>query len=448
MYRSHDSWNDFSAAAGTTQGMVTSQAPGNGSGISLAGVNGAAASPASLNGGQTNTISALDPSDNEQPLTMTYSFTVSQRAPWSSAFEIAYVGNQSQDLLTDTSSVTTPMDIENINPVPMGALFKPDPYTQSPTYGALPTPAGSNESGPLTDDYRPFPFYQWILVPRHITWANYNALQSSWNRQKGSLNYGVNYTWSKALGVRGAYNNGQSQDETNLRADYGPLAFDRTQVFNASYSYDEGNLVKGTRLLRAVANQWFISGITNVQSGPNLQAAYSPNFNLTGYVGPTSSPTALGINSPTLLGTPDVTLMPMLTCNPTAHLQKNQFVDGSCFALAPYGENGPSNLGYIRGPRFLSSDLTLQKRVVLNEKRNLEFRVSGFNFLNHPITTFSSRYTNEASLQMSGTSFATAKPQYGTNGAASCSVVGSPCFGYAGYKTGRRVMEVSARFNF
>ena len=81
------------------------------------------------------------------------------------------------------------------------------------------------------DDFRPFPFYQWILVPRHITWANYNALQSSWNRQKGRLNYGFNYTWSKALGVRGAYNNGGTTDATNLRADYGPLAFDRTNVF-------------------------------------------------------------------------------------------------------------------------------------------------------------------------------------------------------------------------
>jgi hypothetical protein len=452
MYRSHDSWNDFSPAAGTSEGMITeSETAGNGAGISLPAVDFSGATPANL-GGTGVSISALDPSDNEQPLTMTYSFTISQRAPWNSAFEIAYVGNQSQDLLTDTSSVLTPMDVENINPVPLGGLFLPDPDPQSPNYGQIPTPAGSNENGPSTDDYRPFPFYQWILVPRHITWANYNALQTSWNRQKGRLNYGLNYTWSKALGVRGAYNNGGSQDETNLRANYGPLAFDRTQVFNASYSYDEGSLFHKGRLMNGLINGWFLSGITNVQSGPNLQAVYSPNFGLTGFVGPTSAPTALGINSSTLLGTPDITLMPVLTCNPTAHLQKNQFVNGSCFAIGPYGVNGPSNLGYIRGPKFLSSDLTLQKRVLLAEKRNLEFRLSGFNFLNHPITTFSSRDTNEAELQMHGPTFATATLQNGapnTNpGGPSCSAYGTSCFGYAGYKTGRRVVEISARFNF
>jgi len=441
MYRSHDSWNDFSAAAGTSQGMLTRQV--GGSGISLAGVQNAPSGVYQANG---NTISALDPSDDQQPLTMTYSFTISQRAPWSSAFELAYVGNQSQNLLTDTASTTIPVDIQNINTVPLGGLFLPDPNPQSTYFGQI---FNSSNGAAQEDDYRPFPFYQWILVPRHITWANYNALQTSWNRQKGRLNYGVNYTFSKALGVRGAYNNGGTTDATNLRADYGPLAFDRTNVFNAQYSFDEGALFhQRSRVLNGAINGWFLSGITNLQSGPNLQAVNSPNLGLSGYVGPNSSPTALSINNITLLGTPDMLVMPTLTCNPTSHLHKNQFVNGSCFGIAPYGQNGPANLGYIRGPAFFASDLTLQKRVLLAEKRNLEFRLSAFNFLNHPITSFNSRYANEASLEMSGTSFATVQLQHGTNGSASCSVVGSPCFGYAGFKTGRRVMEMSARFNF
>jgi hypothetical protein len=440
MYRSHDSWNDFAAAAGTSQGVITRQV--GGSGISLAGVQNAPAGVYESNG---NSISALDPTDDQQPLTMTYSFTISQRAPWSSAFEVAYVGNQSEHLLTDTASTTIPVDVQNINSIPLGGLFLPDPNPQSTYYGQV---FNSNNGAAQEDDFRPFPFYQWILVPRHITWANYNALQSSWNRQKGRLNYGFNYTWSKALGVRGAYNNGGTTDATNLRADYGPLAFDRTNVFNAQYSYDEGALFRRSRVLNGVINGWFLSGITNLQSGPNLQAVSSPNLGLSGYVGPASSPTALSINNITLLGTPDMLVMPTLTCSPTAHLQKNQFVNGNCFGIAPYGQNGPANLGYIRGPHYFASDLTLQKRILLAEKRNLEFRVSAFNFLNHPITSFNSRYGNEASLEMSGTDFSTVQLQHGTNGSASCSVVGSPCFGYAGYKTGRRVMEVSARFNF
>jgi hypothetical protein len=462
MYRSHDSWNDFSPDAGTSQGLVVSSA--GGAGISLAGVdktegNGTLFCNASGTTG-CPTIAATDPTDNEQPLTMTYSFTVSQQAPWGSAFEIAYVGNQSQDLLTDsiqTSVPGVPYDMRNINAIKLGAMFLPDPNPDpgstacngAPCYGQILNPQSTNVS--QQNDYRPFPFYTDIMVSRHIVWANYNALQTSWNRQKGRLNYGLNYTWSKALGVRGGYNNGWTSDPTNMRADYGPLAFDRTQVFNASYSYDEGALFRKGRVLNGFINGWFLSGITNVQSGPNLQAVYSPDLALTGIVGSTANGTALNINNLTLLGTPDVTLMPTLTCNPAAHLQKNQFVNGQCFGIAPYGQNGPANLGYIRGPKWLNSDLTLQKRILLTEKRNVELRVSGFNFLNHPVTSFSSRYTNEASLEMHGNDFASATLQNGTNtnpGGPSCSAWGTTCFGYAGYKTGRRVIMLSAKFNF
>lgn len=461
MYRSHDSWNDFSYAAATSQGLVTSSV--GGAGVNLGDIDSmSAVGPGQEaqglvcdSSGTTGcpSISALDPSDDEQPLTMTYSFTVSQQAPWKSAFEIAYVGNQSQDLLTDSEATTIPSNIQNINAIPMDAMFKPDPNPNSSYYGQVVNPDATSVA--QQNDYRPFPFYTDILVPRHIVWANYNALQTSWNKQSGHLNYGINYTFSKALGVRGGYNNGLTADPTNLTADYGPLAFDRTQVFNASYSYDEGDLLHKGRLLDSLANNWFISGITNVQSGPNLQAVYSPNLALKGVVtnGPsTNSPANSGnganIDSSSLLGTPDIYLMPALKCDPTKGLGKNQFINGNCFTLAPLGINGPSNFGYLRGPKFLNSDLTLQKRVVLSDRRNLEFRVSAFNFLNHPITSFSSRYTNEASLELTGSDYADVHLQNGTNNGASCSAWGSQCFGYAGYKTGRRVMEISARFNF
>jgi hypothetical protein len=385
---------------------------------------------------------------------MTYSFTVSQRAPWSSAFELAYVGNQSQDLLSDSVSTTLPSDLQNINAIHLGEMFLPDPNPDTtstacgggPCYGQILTPDAT--SAAQQDDYRPFPFYTNILVPRHIVWANYNAMQTSWNKQKGRMNYGLNYTWSKALGVRGGYNNGATADPTNLRQDYGPLAFDRTNVFNASYSFDEGTVVHGGRVLGGFANNWFISGITNLQSGPNLQAVYSPNLNMSGYVGPVTDTTAQTIDNKTLLGTPDITLMPTVTCNPTAGLQKHQFVNGACFGIAPYGQNGPGNLGYLRGPKWFNTDLTLQKRITLAEKKNLEFRLSGFNFLNHAITAFSSRYKDEASLQMAGSTFADAHIQNSTNADGNCSAYGTTCFGYAGYKTGRRVLEISARFNF
>jgi hypothetical protein len=206
------------------------------------------------------------------------------------------------------------------------------------------------------NDYRKYPAYTHIGIPRHIAYANYNALQTTWNRQRGRLNYGLNYTFTKALGIRSAYNNnGIAGDPTNLCANYGPLAFDRTSIVAASYSFDEGEQFhNGNRFLRGLGNYWLISGITNWQSGPNLQAVDNPNFALQGYAtssygGNTCSQgvqagvaTACQINSQTLLGTADVLLQPIVrpgdACgsgDPRTGLHKNQYVNGNCFALGP-----------------------------------------------------------------------------------------------------------------
>jgi hypothetical protein len=467
-YRSHDSWNDYSIPAGTSQGLITSTAGGGG--ISLAGVNASSGVVFQCNATSTTgcpSISALDRKDNQQPLTVTYSFTVSQQMPKNTLFEVAYVGNQSHDLLTDAVSTSIQADIQNINAIPLGGLFNPDPNPNSTagTNGASLAGQIINPDAATTaalNDFRPFPHYTNILVPRHIVYANYNALQTSIVKQKGALNMNLNYTWSRAQGVRGGYNNGLTQDPTNLRANYGPLAFDRTNIFNASYSFDEGDRFHVNRFVDHVINHWFISGITSLQSGPNLQAVYSPNLALSGTTTTSangalpSSGNAFNLDNRTLLGTPDIYLQPTLVSrdgcssgNPTSNLNKHQYINGACFGIGPIGVNGPTNLGYIRGPAFFSSDLSLQRSVSLAEKRNLEFRVSAFNFLNHPITAFNSHQTNEASLFLSGTSFANAAYTANTNtNGGSCSDAGSTCFGYAGYKTGRRVLELSGKFNF
>jgi hypothetical protein len=476
MYRAHDSWNDYSPSAATAQGLIIASV--GGSGISLAGVDAGAAAlgpptnPAYYvcnSSGTTGcpSISALDPTDNQQPLTMTYSFSVSQQMPEKAVFDIAYVGNQSHHLLTDSVAQSIEADIQNVNAIPLGAMFKPDPNPLSTSFGMVLAPDSTNVS--QTNDFRPFPHYTNLLVPRHLAYANYNALQASLNRQTGKLNFGLNYTFSKAQGVRGGYANGLTEDPTNFRADYGPLAFDRTNIAAASYSYDEGVIVHRGRFVSGLLNRWFISGITNLQSGPNLQAIYSPDLALTGttahsYNGAVcssaaASGNACAIDSKTILGTPDIYLQPTIrpdptNCpggNPTGNLQKHQYINGFCFGLPAFGENGPSNLGYIRGPAFFNSDLTVQKTVPLSESKNLQFRLSAFNFLNHPITEFSSRFTNEASLQLTGDNFSDVSLQNKTNtnpAGGGCSAYGSTCFGYAGYKTGRRVLEVSGRFNF
>jgi len=478
MYRAHDSVNDYTGPSQTAQGIVNVSAGGLGSAFLLSQVASMGAQLACNTNTQTlcPSILALDPTDNQQPLTETYSFTVSQRMLKGSVFEIAYVGNQSKHLLTDNASQNAVQseDLRDINAIPLGAYFKPDPNPSSPyfgqTYSPNSPPNSATASEAISNDFRPYTEYAHIGIPRHITYANYNALQTSLNKQKGDFNYGLNYTWSRAQGVRGAYSNGTAGDPTNLRANYGPLAFDRTNIVAASYSYQERTPFHShSRFLNSLGNSWLISGITNLQSGPNLQAVYYPNLLLSGfatssYSGNTctagtaaNNSQACTIDNTHILGTPDIMLQPTLrpgagcpSGNPTTGLHKHEYVNGNCFGLPAYGVNGQTNLGYLRGPAFFNSDLTLQKTIPFGS-RNIELRAAAFNFLNHPLVSFSSRFPKEANLQFydpNYAGFAGVVLANGDQGNNTCSNAGSQCFGYAGYKTGRRVMEVSVRYNF
>ena len=68
-------------------------------------------------GSQALSPAAVDSKDDRQPYTDSYSFTVSQRMPWSSLLEVAYVGNQSHDIPISSGAGA------NINLVPVGAML-------------------------------------------------------------------------------------------------------------------------------------------------------------------------------------------------------------------------------------------------------------------------------------------------------------------------------------
>jgi hypothetical protein len=63
--------------------------------------------------------------------------------------------------------------------------------------------------------------------------------------------------------------------------------------------------------------------------------------------------TTYNISSASLLGTTDIQLNPVLTCNPTSGLGHNQYINPSCFSPATQiGQNGPTELPAIYGPAW------------------------------------------------------------------------------------------------
>jgi hypothetical protein len=390
--------------------------------------------------GVNGDISALDPNDDEQPVTYSYNFTVSQQTSKSTVLEIGYVGNQ-------TAHMGTSGKMTNINAIPLGAMFLPDPLT-----GVTVDPKSA-----AANDYRPYPgvkpgtgaipIYGNLDIPKRIAYGNYNSLQVTWNKTRETLLYGLNYTWSKALGIRGDWRSGQIGDPTDMRNNYGPLAFDRSQILSAHYSYDLPKLFQGNALLRGIANGWMISGITTLQSGPPIQTLWNTNFGMTGNVviavdPATGNTTTRPITNTSILGTPDINLQPVMLCDPTSGLQKNQFINPMCFGVPEIGHNGTFNMPYVHGPAYFDSDMTLVKNFKVSERRNLQFRLAAFNFLNHPLTSFNP--VGDGSLTWNAT------VPLGHTGITSLSQLDptDQNFGYAQRKMGRRVVELGIKYEF
>ena len=126
--------------------------------------------------------------DTQVPYANTYSFGVAQALPSHTVAEFSYVGSMSRDqLVNGTSNLNDP------NPVAMGAFFQPDPVT-----GTVNNPGNI----PAPNDYRPLHNYQVIKLYQHGGYANYNSLQVSAQKQSGNLFIFTNFTFGKVFGTR------------------------------------------------------------------------------------------------------------------------------------------------------------------------------------------------------------------------------------------------------
>ena len=415
-------------------------------------------------------------SDDEQPQVKTYNVSVDQRLAGNMLLEIAYVGNNSNHILNDGSSQTTTLD--DLNSLPVGSLFGPQPDTRGftnvgqiyPTFAPINAPAGSTNTtvGGLDqahiDSYKKYPLYNHVYVAQHNLYANYNGLQVALAKQAGKANFAVNYTFSKALGVLGGYNNGFPGDPFNYRNDYNEESYDHRHIFNAAYSFQFGNPSK-SKLIGIASNGWEVAGISNYQSGSNLPSIDNPNFGLGGNIvvasgadaGPgrgtceTAAPTAanpaptctLGISNTNILGTPDVNLQPLLVGNPGAGRGTHQYVNGNAFGVPSIGTNGSYRYGFLPGPGFFNTDATAAKRFQTSEKTSVQLRASAFNFINHANNSFTSVDPTGYTLN-----FNQQTPQTSVSGGLNGDRNVNANFGSAPLREGRRIMELALRFDF
>ena len=367
--------------------------------------------------------SAVDSTDDKQAYTDNWNFTISRQLPWSSILEVSYIGNRSEDIPSSGNGGSAGFNTLNINLVPVGAMLA------SANGGVDPATLNSQ-------NFRPLLGYGDLYEATNNAHANYNALQVVWARTKGRYTINLNYTFSKAMGIENC--NGNLCDQFNVNNNYGVQSNNRPQLFNAVYSVQLPNPTTN-KLLGGFVNGWQVSGVLQLESGPNLTGFQNQNFgmNYNNAIIPGSisalNPKGIAISNVSLLGTPNIQLNPIMTCSPTSNLGPHQWINGNCFAApTQVGQNGNTVLPPIYGPAFFSWDMGLFKNFAITEHKSLQFRVNGYNWLNHPLWSF-----NGNNLNLSY-----------TQNAAGDLTQSNSTFGTAVNKQGHRIVELAVKFYF
>jgi len=294
--------------------------------------------------------------------------------------------------------------------------------------------------------FRQFPDYTTINESITIGKAQFDSFQATVHRNVGILTLQGNYTFSKAVGDGAQLSNGgvpgaltTSQAEHYL---WGILPNNRAHALSLAYVVNVPGLHSGNAFARGLANGWQISGITQVQSGAQLSAQAGANLNFTLNQNGTNQ------DNVHLLGSPDITLYPVITCNPAKGGSGHQFINPNCFAPDPAGVLGTASMPYLPGPMYWNSDLTLLKTFKLTERQALQFRFAAFNFLNHDLLSF---VNNDNNLKLTFNDLG--QVITGTNstvcpatGHVSCSQPST--FGVASSHVGRRILEMGVKYSF
>jgi Carboxypeptidase regulatory-like domain len=324
------------------------------------------------------TVAAFD-YEGRIPTVYAVNMGVQMQLPWSSAIDISYVGSKSRNLNTQV----------NINAPAYGAAYRPE--NRDPTVGACPTANGCAAVSTVpganalpVDFLRPYQGFGDIIQIQPTSYANYNSLQTSWNRRftKG-LSFGVNYVLGRALGTSStdfpAGNNtfnplviGMPRtdgEENQRKANYMPLSTDRRHTLVGNFIWELPKTGKGGAVA-AVADGWQLSGVYRAGSGTPYTITYS----------------IPGTSVYTLTGTTRLeSARVVINGNPGSGHSSDPYQQFNASAFTTPGIN---SLGLESGTNYFTQapqnvlDLSISRIIPIAGTRRLEVRIDAFNALN------------------------------------------------------------------
>ncbi len=282
---------------------------------------------------------------------MNYNFGVQRNVGFGTVVDLSYVGSLGRHL----------MQTRNVNSIPFGANFRAE--NQDSTSPGKPLPAAF---------LRPYIGYNNINLLEYAGNSSYHSLQATVNRRFAkSLQYGVSWTWSKAMN----YGDTDSAAVSNLISpkvwNYGLAGFDRTHALTINWMWD---IPKASRLsknpvVRAAFDGWQMSGITNFISGAPLGIGlgFVQSVDTTG--SPTDGARVVVVDNPVI---------------PKSERTFSRNFNTEAFRPPAVGTFGNAASSLIRGPGTNNWDISLFKNVPLVAERcRLQFRAEAYNAFNH-----------------------------------------------------------------
>ncbi|MBI3684421.1 MAG: carboxypeptidase regulatory-like domain-containing protein [Acidobacteria bacterium] len=284
---------------------------------------------------------------------MNMSFSIQRNIGFGTVVDAGYVGSLGRHMAWQRS----------LQDVPLGVRFEPG--------NADPT----NPRVPLPDAFlRPVVGYNAIGYNENAGTSNYHSLQvTALRRFTKSLEFGVAYTWSKALDFNDGEFGGINTTAPLRPWNYGLAGFDRSQILKANWLWDIPRRQWGVAPLRLLLNDWQVSGILTFQSGAPAGVGYSQTTPVDLSGTPSIAPRILVISDPVL---------------PKSDKTFSRNFRTEAFRLPDRGTLGTMSKTLLRGPGINNWDIAVFKNFPIRERFRFQFRGELYNAFNH--TQFSS----------------------------------------------------------
>jgi hypothetical protein len=239
----------------------------------------------------------------------------------------------------------------------------------------------NNQPGPgagAVDPRRPSQTFRERRIITNDLISDYDAVSVILRkRMSQGLQVDAHYTWSRTRDMATHSNGGgEVMDNYDIWRDYGPANWDVPHRLVANYLYDIPFLKESTQpILKYVIAGWQVSGITTIQSGSPVNVTLSDDWANTG---------RSGQQRPDLVGT-----IPSLDCQPntagTTQPEQRQLINcfvASAFARPAQFTFGNADRNILRGPKFMSTDLSFLKNIPAGGNVRVQLRVEIFNVFN------------------------------------------------------------------